>query len=128
MSRLRRWHSVVISSPSDSAPEHNSFKQSLNDSAQLEQLAAALTHRGYDATLITPAPYLAVRIPGATLPQMIYNSGGHFWWHTAQTIGPATQTSVAVEVITWALRAFRRDPPTHDATSPLTPRSLAQEC
>jgi hypothetical protein len=56
--------------------------------AQLEQLADALTQRGYDATLITPAPYLAVRIPGATLPQMIYNTGGHYWWHNAQIISP----------------------------------------
>ncbi|HEY2579459.1 MAG TPA: hypothetical protein VGI74_24380 [Streptosporangiaceae bacterium] len=51
-----------------------------HSSAELAQLATALIQRGYDATIITPAPYLAVCIPGAILPQMIYNSGGQFWW------------------------------------------------
>ncbi|HEY2577832.1 MAG TPA: hypothetical protein VGI74_16115 [Streptosporangiaceae bacterium] len=87
--------------------------------AELEQLADALTQRGYDATLIVPAPCLAVRIPGATIPQMIYNTGGQFWWHTSQSIAPARQAALAADAITWALRTQPRQPPTHDATAPL---------
>lgn len=91
----------------------------LDGKTQLEQLAAALIQRGYDATLVTPAPCLAVHVPGATLPQMIYNTGGQFWWHSALTIAPSRQTTLAAEVIAWALRAHPRQPATDDATSPL---------
>ncbi|MGH3158273.1 MAG: hypothetical protein ACRDNF_17110 [Streptosporangiaceae bacterium] len=87
--------------------------------AQLERLADALTQQGWDATVITPAPYLAVRIPGAALPQMIYDTGGQLWWHTAQVIAPAGQVALAAEAITWALRAHPHQPATHDATSPM---------
>jgi len=87
--------------------------------AQLEQLADALNQRGYDATVIIPAPCLAVRIPGASIPQMIYNTGGQFWWHSAQAIAPTRQVSLAAEAITWALRAHPRQAPAYDATSPL---------
>jgi hypothetical protein len=91
----------------------------IDSQTQLAQLAVALTQRGYDATLITPAPYLAVRVPGATLPQMIYNTGGQFWWHSAQTIAPSWQTALAAEMIAWALRAHPHQPATDDTTSPL---------
>lgn len=91
----------------------------IDSQTQLAQLAVALTQRGYDATLITPAPYLAVRVPGATLPQMIYNTGGQFWWHSAQTIAPSWQTALAAEMIAWALRAHPHRPATDDTTSSL---------
>jgi len=88
-------------------------------SAELQQLADALTRQGYHATVITPAPYLALHLPGTALPHMIYNSGGHFWWHTAQDIAPATQIPLAAELITWGLRAVINNPTAHDTTSPL---------
>ena len=97
----------------------NTPPDQLDGSTELGQLAAALTQQGYDATLITPAPYLAIRIPGATLPQIIHNTGGHYWWHTAQTIAPTRQTTLAAEMISWTLRATHQ-PFTHDTTSPLT--------
>lgn len=96
--------------------------------AELEQLADALTRHGYDATLIIPAPCLAVRIPGASIPQMIYNTGGQFWWHTAQTIAPTRKVSLAAEAITWALRAQPHTPPTQDTTSSLATSGGGQEC
>lgn len=88
--------------------------------AELEQLADALNQRGYDATVIIPAPCLAVRIPGASIPQVIYNTSGQFWWHDAQIIAPTRQVLLAAEAITWALRAHPHTPPTHGATAPLT--------
>jgi hypothetical protein len=87
--------------------------------AELEQLADALTQRGYDATVITPAPCIAIRIPGTTLPQMIYTTNGHLWWNTAQTIAPAGHTTLAADIITFALRTHPHTPATHDTTSPL---------
>jgi hypothetical protein len=89
---------------------------------QLRQLADALSQRGYEVTVITPAPYLAVHVPGATLPQLVYSTGGQFWWHSAQVIAPAGQVALAAETIVWALRARPGNgrPPTEDATSPLT--------
>jgi hypothetical protein len=81
-------------------------------------LAGALTQQGYDASVVTPAPYLTLRIPGAVLPQMIYASGGSFWWRGAQVIAPCGQIPLAAETIVWALRAHPHDPGTHDATAP----------
>jgi hypothetical protein len=80
------------------------------DNSALEQLADALTQQGYDATLITPAPHLVVCVPGAALSQMIYSTGGLFWWNAAQVIAPARQVPLAAEAITWALRAHARQP------------------
>jgi hypothetical protein len=86
------------------------------DKAELQQLADALTQRGYDATIITPAPYLAIHVPGATLPQLIYSTSGQFRWNSTQDIAPTSQTPLAADIITWALRNTSA---THDATSPL---------
>jgi hypothetical protein len=86
--------------------------------AELEQLAEALSQRGYDATVITPAPCLAIRIPGTPLPQMIYTNDGQLWRNTAQATAPAAQTTRAAETITWALRASHASP-AHGTTSPL---------
>jgi hypothetical protein len=90
------------------------------ESVELGQLAEALTRQGYHAAVITPAPYLAIDIPGAALPYMIYNSGGHFWWHAAQVIGPSAHIRMAAELIIWGLRAHFRDPAGHDAASTLS--------
>jgi hypothetical protein len=92
----------------------------LAGTAQLKGLADALTQQGYDATLITLAPYPAVGIPGAAVPQKIYNTGGQFWWHTSQVIAPAGQVLLAAEMITRALRAHPHQLAAHDATSLLT--------
>jgi hypothetical protein len=88
-------------------------------------LASALTQRGYDANVITPAPYLTVRIPGAVLPQMIYASGGSFWWRGAQVIAPCGHVPRAAETIVWALRAHPHDSGTHDATAPVAAASVS---
>jgi hypothetical protein len=85
----------------------------------LASLAGALTQRGYDASVVTPAPYLTVRIPGAVLPQMIYASGGSFWWRGAQVIAPCGQIPLAAETILWALRAHPHDPGTRAAAAPV---------
>jgi hypothetical protein len=110
-----------MTAPGEISTMHNQTQAS----AELEQLANALTRHGYHATVITPAPYLAIHIPGATLPHMIYNSGGHFWWHTAQNIALTTQITRAAELITWGLRARPRVP--HTTTLP-TGHGGGQEC
>ena len=96
-------------------------------SAELQQLADTLTRQGYHAAVITPAPYLAIHIPGATLPHMIYNTGGRFWWHTAQDIAPTRQITLAAEAITWGLRTCIQDPAAHDTTAPLATGTPAHD-
>ncbi|MGH3155448.1 MAG: hypothetical protein ACRDNF_02560 [Streptosporangiaceae bacterium] len=90
----------------------------------LASLAGALTQRGYAASVMTPAPYLSVCIPGVVLPQMIFASGGSFWWRTPQVIAHCDQIPLAAETIVWALRAHPHDPGTHDATSPVAASSV----
>jgi hypothetical protein len=97
--------------------------------AELQQLADALTRHGYHATLITPAPYLALHLPGTSLPYMIYNSSGHYWWHAPQNIALSGQTTRAAELITWGLRnlTHHNPAPTHDTTAHPTDRNQAHE-
>lgn len=90
----------------------------LAEAVELGQLAEELTGQGYEATVITPAPYLAIQVPGTALPYLVYSSSGHFWWHTAQVISPCGQVGQAAELITWGLRAAFGGPAAHDTASP----------
>jgi hypothetical protein len=74
-----------------------------HDSADLGQLADALSQRGYEATVITLGPCLAIRIPGTVLPQMIYTTDGHLWWNTTQTRASASHITRAADTITCSL-------------------------
>jgi hypothetical protein len=73
--------------------------------ASLGDLAATLTQRGYAATIITPAPFLTVRIPGTARPQMIFTSGDGSWWQSAQVTPPCILIPLTAATMAWAIGA-----------------------
>jgi hypothetical protein len=79
------------------------------DVADLEKLAAELASLGFQATLRTPGhgvPCLVVRNPGASvLAEMVYASGGSYWWSWREPITSTDQTATAATILVRALRA-----------------------
>ena len=77
--------------------------------AELEQLAAEVNGRDYEARLVAPQdrrPYLHVQNRRAgMLTENIYAGDGWFWWGWAERIAPITDLAAAVATITRVLRA-----------------------
>jgi hypothetical protein len=71
--------------------------------ADLEALATALGIRGYQADLMRPRPYLAVRPPGALVPRPVYAAGWHFYLPSAEPVGSRAEIGLAADVIAWVL-------------------------
>lgn len=74
-----------------------------NDTAALENLAAELNARGYEARLTVPdgwPPWLAVINPAATtLAETVMAHAEWFWWPWADRIAPAADVATAADAI-----------------------------
>jgi hypothetical protein len=77
--------------------------------AALEELAAELARRGYEAKLIAPEgrePWLAVRNPHAPmLAEAVMAHAEWFWWPWADRIGPAGDVPAAADRVARVLSA-----------------------
>jgi hypothetical protein len=76
------------------------FKQ-----ADLMALAAAPTDRGYQAGLITSWPCLAIRPPGALIPELVCTAGPRFCLPTTEPAGSRADINLAAGTIAWMLCA-----------------------
>jgi hypothetical protein len=80
----------------------------------LENLAAEVTARGYQADLRTAAgklPCLDVRNARATvLSERVYSQDGSFWWSWGERIAGCDQAATAARLLARVLRAVGEQP------------------